>query len=290
MKCQKGFTLLEVLIAVLVLAVGLLGFAGLQLSSINNNQEAALQSQALAVANDLTSRMRANLDYINWDVRATTLQNTIDPAIDDNIYSTSPYHGTGNPNAANNGGIAAHLNAVCGAAPTAFAGVAALAMTVTNGQICTGAAANCTAKQMAAFDRWEVCRAAARYLPEGEVRVACTRRIPGNATNESNPYIPGSNRNGPFAPIQPNAFLNGDPVGDTCTPGSLYTVAVYWSPSAANRGVGEQPRAAAAGGAQEPGAEVNPRCNDPALRRANEARINGASGIEKACVLVDLKS
>lgn len=283
MKCQKGFTLLEVLIAVLVLAVGLLGFAGLQLSSINNNQEAALQSQALAIANDLSSRMRANLDYLNWDVRATTRLNTVDPSIDDNIYSSSPYW-TANPNVAN-ANMAARLNAICGAAPASFRGVNGLPMTVTTGQRCDAANANCTAKQMAAFDRWEICRAAARYLPEGEVRVACTRRVPGNAENQSNPYVPGSARNGPFNDTQPAGPLNGDLRGDTCTPNSLYTLAVYWSPSAAQRGAGERPSAN-----NEQGAVVNARCNAQALRRTGETRINGSSGIEKACVLVDLKS
>ncbi|HEY9146630.1 MAG TPA: prepilin-type N-terminal cleavage/methylation domain-containing protein, partial [Thiobacillus sp.] len=37
---QSGFTLLEVLVAVLVLAIGLLGLAGLMTSSIRNNQSA----------------------------------------------------------------------------------------------------------------------------------------------------------------------------------------------------------------------------------------------------------
>lgn len=285
MKRQTGFTLLEVLIAVLILAVGLLGFAGLQLSSINNNQEAALQSQALAVANDLTSRMRANLDYLNWDVRATTRLNMINANVDNNIYSSSPYW-LNNPNVAAAGGIAAQMDAVCGAAPARFAGVAALAMTVTSGQLCDTATANCTAKQMAAFDRWQICRAAARYLPEGEVRVACTRRVPAANEDQANPYDLASPRNGPFRAGQPTAFLNGNPAGDNCTPGSLYTIAVYWSPSAANRGVGERPRPPTAA---ELGAAVNRRCNDAALRGA-VARINGASGIEKACVLVDLKS
>jgi type IV pilus assembly protein PilV len=40
MNKNAGFTLIEVLIAMLVLAVGLLGLAGLQATSLKNNQSA----------------------------------------------------------------------------------------------------------------------------------------------------------------------------------------------------------------------------------------------------------
>ena len=57
---NKGFTLIEVLIAMVVLAVGLLGLAGLQASSLSNNQSAYNRSQATQLAYDLADRMRAN--------------------------------------------------------------------------------------------------------------------------------------------------------------------------------------------------------------------------------------
>jgi type IV pilus assembly protein PilV len=60
MKINAGFTLIEVLIAMLVLAVGLLGLAGLQATSLKNNQSAYNRSQATQLAYDLTDRMRAN--------------------------------------------------------------------------------------------------------------------------------------------------------------------------------------------------------------------------------------
>ena len=53
-------TLLEVLIALLVLSVGLLGMAGLQATSIRSNQSAYLRSQASILANDAIDRMRVN--------------------------------------------------------------------------------------------------------------------------------------------------------------------------------------------------------------------------------------
>lgn len=60
MKGQSGFSLLEVLIAVLVLSIGLLGMAGLQLNSLKFNQTATTRSQATVLAYDIADRMRAN--------------------------------------------------------------------------------------------------------------------------------------------------------------------------------------------------------------------------------------
>lgn len=57
---NAGFSLLEVLIAVIVLSIGLLGLAGLQLSASKNNQEAFYRTQATLLANDIVDRMRAN--------------------------------------------------------------------------------------------------------------------------------------------------------------------------------------------------------------------------------------
>lgn len=71
MKTKAGFTLLEVLIAMVVLAVGLLGLAAVQATSLKNNQSAYFRSQATQLAYDITDRMRANklgvaaLDYNN---------------------------------------------------------------------------------------------------------------------------------------------------------------------------------------------------------------------------------
>jgi type IV pilus assembly protein PilV len=61
MKTNSGFTLIEVLISMLVLAVGLLGLAGLQATSLKNNQSAYNRSQATQLAYDLADRMRANI-------------------------------------------------------------------------------------------------------------------------------------------------------------------------------------------------------------------------------------
>lgn len=57
---QKGFTLIEVLVTVVILAVGLLGLSAMQLTSLKVNQGAYTRSQAALMAADMLDRMRAN--------------------------------------------------------------------------------------------------------------------------------------------------------------------------------------------------------------------------------------
>lgn len=57
---QAGFSLLEVLIALLVLSIGLLGLASLQTLGLRSNQMASMRTTATQLAYDITDRMRAN--------------------------------------------------------------------------------------------------------------------------------------------------------------------------------------------------------------------------------------
>lgn len=59
-KKIKGFTFLEVLVALLILSVGLLGLASLQATGLKTNHNALLRSQATILAHDIADRMRAN--------------------------------------------------------------------------------------------------------------------------------------------------------------------------------------------------------------------------------------
>ena len=61
MKIKSGFTLIEVLIAMLVLSLGLLGLAGVQARSLKNNVSAYNRAQATQLAYDMADRMRANV-------------------------------------------------------------------------------------------------------------------------------------------------------------------------------------------------------------------------------------
>lgn len=59
---QRGVSLIEILIAVLVLAVGLLGVAALQANALKTNQSAVARSQAAMLAYLILDAMRANRD------------------------------------------------------------------------------------------------------------------------------------------------------------------------------------------------------------------------------------
>lgn len=59
---QQGMTLIEVLVALLVLAIGLLGAAALQLNALKYTDSSTMSSQASFVAYDMMDRIRANPD------------------------------------------------------------------------------------------------------------------------------------------------------------------------------------------------------------------------------------
>lgn len=72
---RRGFTLLEVLIALLIFSLGLLGLAGLMVVSVKTNQSAYLRTQASFLAQSMADRMRGNISQItayNGDYDAST--------------------------------------------------------------------------------------------------------------------------------------------------------------------------------------------------------------------------
>ncbi|HWM28840.1 MAG TPA: type IV pilus modification protein PilV [Woeseiaceae bacterium] len=72
---SRGLTLVEILIALLILSIGLLGLAGLQTMSLRFNTSAYYRTQATALAYDFADRMRAN--------RQTALAGAYDVALQD---------------------------------------------------------------------------------------------------------------------------------------------------------------------------------------------------------------
>lgn len=60
---MSGMTLVEVLVATVIISVGLLGVAALQITSLRNNQNSAFRTQATALAQDIIDRMRANRTF-----------------------------------------------------------------------------------------------------------------------------------------------------------------------------------------------------------------------------------
>ncbi len=59
-KNRAGFTLIEVLVAISIFSIGLLGLAGLQLTAMKNNKSAHSRTVATIFAQDVADRARAN--------------------------------------------------------------------------------------------------------------------------------------------------------------------------------------------------------------------------------------
>lgn len=87
---QKGFSLVEVLVAMLVLSIGLLGLAALQTTSLRYNTDSYFRTQATYFVYDIVDRMRANstavADSGAYDIStvaaATPFLTSTDPACD----------------------------------------------------------------------------------------------------------------------------------------------------------------------------------------------------------------
>ncbi len=64
-KLQRGFTLIEAMIALLIFSIGLMGMAALMLLSVKTNQSAYLRTQASFLAQSMADRVRANMGLVN---------------------------------------------------------------------------------------------------------------------------------------------------------------------------------------------------------------------------------
>jgi type IV pilus assembly protein PilV len=58
---QRGFSLIEVMVALIVLVLGVLGSAAMTLTALRDDKQSALRSQATAMAYELADLMRANV-------------------------------------------------------------------------------------------------------------------------------------------------------------------------------------------------------------------------------------
>jgi len=63
-KNSNGFTIIEVLVAMVILSIGVLGLGGLQLTALQNTQGGHLRSQASILAYDIIDSMRANIPAV----------------------------------------------------------------------------------------------------------------------------------------------------------------------------------------------------------------------------------
>jgi type IV pilus assembly protein PilV len=92
---HRGFSLIEVLVALVIIGVGMLGIAKIQALSYASTGTAAQRSIAAILASSMSSAMRANRAY--WAVQAANAQQTITitngaftPAPTDPVLSSTP--------------------------------------------------------------------------------------------------------------------------------------------------------------------------------------------------------
>jgi len=88
---NSGFTLIEVLITILVVSIGLLGLAGLQINGLRANMGSETRSIATHLANDIAERMHANplgvdaSQYANIDSDNIKVDADASGCTDDNV-------------------------------------------------------------------------------------------------------------------------------------------------------------------------------------------------------------
>lgn len=144
---QYGVSLIEILITTLILGIGLLGVAALQVSSVSGTQEGFFTSQATFIAEDITSRMRSGRL-----MTAVPFDSADDTAILIHSGYVGSYHGNEAIGCDTSGANAKPKPKMCrsdnGSTPSP-----------------------CTQAEMAEFDKWEVCEIAKKTLPDGKVRM-----------------------------------------------------------------------------------------------------------------------
>lgn len=93
---QEGTTLIEVLVALLILTVGLLGAAAFQLNALKYTDSSRMTSQASFIAYDMLDRIRANsgADYTITPPTAANLNVTRDQDLYDFTSNISTFLGS----------------------------------------------------------------------------------------------------------------------------------------------------------------------------------------------------
>ncbi len=86
---QRGATLVEVLITLLLVAIGLLGAAGLHLASTRYQQTSAMRSQALIQADFIIEKMRVNNSNLTLANLATAIGNPAGAYLAPNEYDAA---------------------------------------------------------------------------------------------------------------------------------------------------------------------------------------------------------
>lgn len=86
---QLGFSMIEIMVTIAIIATSLLGTAGLQAYAMRVNQGAQLRSQAVFLASDIAERMEANKAGATTGVGYDLDEVTSAPASVDTCYSST---------------------------------------------------------------------------------------------------------------------------------------------------------------------------------------------------------
>lgn len=74
MNKQSGFSMLEVLVSLIIIMIGVLGIAGIQMVSIYNTEVARYQSLAAMLGSSLSANMQGNAAY--WKAQTISITTT----------------------------------------------------------------------------------------------------------------------------------------------------------------------------------------------------------------------
>jgi len=149
-KISDGFTLIEILIAVVILSIGLLGMAGIQIKGLRGTTSSNQRSQAALLANDIAERIHVNTNGIgSSDASINTQYANVD---------------TGQITCGQN------VPAFCSATP---------ATTDANGNLVPSNVTPCSASAMATFDIYDFAcglqdnAGVKNLLPGGSATITC---------------------------------------------------------------------------------------------------------------------
>ncbi len=62
---HTGSSLIEVLVTMVILSIGLLGYAGMQVNSMRSTETGRMRSEVIALASDISDRLKANQPHVN---------------------------------------------------------------------------------------------------------------------------------------------------------------------------------------------------------------------------------
>ena len=82
---QSGFTLAEVLVSIFVLAIGIIGTAGLQLTALRTSQQTEFQTAAIQLASEMADSMRANASRFHLPDDSNPFLNLEYSSLDDTL-------------------------------------------------------------------------------------------------------------------------------------------------------------------------------------------------------------